>query len=195
MNYLVFDTETTGVPKNYKAPMNDFNNWPRVIQLAWALYSEDGEYLDGRKDLILPDGWEVPNEKFWIDNGFSNEQNINEGVCIKGALDMFIEQINEGADVVIAHNLNFDFNILGCEMLRANVRAERKLQKFCTMISAVDLCQLPGKFGFKWPKLIELHQKLFGEGFDGAHDALADVKACGRCFFEMKRREIKFIAQ
>ena len=58
------------------------------------------------------------------------------------------------------------------------------------MLSATDYCQLPGRYGFKWPTLQELHSTLFNESFDGAHDALSDVRACARCFFELKFRKI-----
>ncbi|MCX6741278.1 MAG: hypothetical protein NTY61_02675, partial [Candidatus Parcubacteria bacterium] len=36
--YLFFDTETTGLPKNWKAPIEDLDNWPRIVQIAWAIY-------------------------------------------------------------------------------------------------------------------------------------------------------------
>lgn len=186
MAYLIFDTETTGVPKNYKAPMSDLDNWPRIIQLAWVLYSDAGDFIAGRKDLIKPDGWVVPTEKFWVENGFTQEQNMNEGIPIAEALGYFIQQINTTAHTLVAHNFNFDFNILGAEMIRSNMKAQRRLKKVCTMLSSVDFCKLPAKYGFKWPKLIELHIKLFNEGFEGAHDALADVKACGKCFFRLR---------
>lgn len=56
--------------------------------------------------------------------------------------------------------------------------------------SVVNYCALPGSQGYKWPKLIELHEKLFGETFVDAHDARVDVKACARCFFELKKRNV-----
>ena len=43
--YLFFDTETTGLPKNYKAPASDLNNWPRLVQLAYHLYDNDGNKI------------------------------------------------------------------------------------------------------------------------------------------------------
>jgi DNA polymerase III epsilon subunit-like protein len=55
------------------------------------------------------------------------------------------------------------------------------------MQESTAFCKIPGPYGYKWPKLMELHQKLFNEGFDGAHDAMNDVLACGRSFFELQR--------
>jgi DNA polymerase III epsilon subunit-like protein len=58
------------------------------------------------------------------------------------------------------------------------------------MQAATSYCRLPGPYGFKWPTLQELHLKLFNETFAGAHRALADVRACARCYFELKRLKI-----
>ena len=44
--YIVFDTETTGLPKKYNAPFTDTDNWPRMVQLAWIVYDEDWEELN-----------------------------------------------------------------------------------------------------------------------------------------------------
>ncbi len=74
---LVFDTETTGLPIRYDAPMRDVSNWPRVIQLAWALYDSKANLVEQKVDLIKPDGWEIPREAFWIENGFSQEKSDN----------------------------------------------------------------------------------------------------------------------
>ena len=62
--YLIYDTETNGLPKKWGAPMTDVDNYPRIIQLAWALVSEHGEIISERKELIKPDNWTIPNEKF-----------------------------------------------------------------------------------------------------------------------------------
>lgn len=192
---LFFDTETTGVPKNYKAPVTDLANWPRIIQFAWAIFTDGGLMVAGRKDLIKPDGWVVPTEKFWIDNGFSHEQNLQHGIPIAEALAHFIEQIDENATVIAAHNLNFDLNITGAEMIRHGLKARAQRKKVCTMLSSTDYCKIPGGYGkYKWPKLIELHLKLFGVGFDGAHDALEDVKACARCYFELQNQNVNLFA-
>ena len=58
------------------------------------------------------------------------------------------------------------------------------------MKSMTDIMQLPGPYGFKYPSLNELHNWLFGCSFEGAHDALDDVKATAKCFFELKRKKL-----
>lgn len=182
-----FDTETTGVPKNYKAPATDLENWPRIIQLAFSMYQENGELFKSFKFLIVPDGWVVPNEKFWIDNGFSTEKCLQGGVPIIMALNDLIECINLST-LLVAHNMDFDLPVTAAEMLRAGVSAKYKPNKFCTMKATTDICRIPGQYGFKWPKLQELYFFLFKEDFTAGHDAGSDVDACAKCFFEMKKR-------
>ncbi|NCG08160.1 MAG: 3'-5' exonuclease [Verrucomicrobia bacterium] len=187
--YLIFDTETTGLPKKYDAPITDLDNWPRVIQLAWAAYDQNRNCIAQRVDLIQPDGWEVPTETFWIENGFSQAQSLAQGIPIRQALTAFLEQI-EHSSQLIAHNLSYDHPVLGAECLRAGLKSQNKPARCCTKEIATDYCAIPGNYGFKWPKLSELHQKLFQTDFDGAHDAMIDVQACARCYFELLDRGI-----
>jgi DNA polymerase III epsilon subunit-like protein len=185
--YLFFDTETNGIPKNYKAKITDLDNWPRVIQLAYILYDNQGSQLLSSCNLIKPDNWEIPKQKFWIDNGYSTEVNAQQGKPMKEELIAFASAINQ-CQVMIAHNINFDVPVLSCEMIRYNVKAQHKPAKFCTMLNSTDICQIPGQYGYKWPKLEELYSILFGETLQGAHDALVDVEATAKCFFELKNK-------
>jgi DNA polymerase III subunit epsilon len=189
--YIVFDTETTGTPKNYKAPMTDLDNWPRIIQFAWAKYDDNGNCLATSVNLIKPDGWEMPTDEFWVNNGFSQDKSIAEGIDIADVLRKFITQLQQ-PDILalIAHNIHFDYMITGAEMVRAGLTAGVKVPRIDTMLISTKFCDIPGPYGPKWPKLEELHNKLFGVGFEGAHDAMNDVHACAKCFFELKRRGI-----
>lgn len=187
--YLFFDTETNGLPKNYKGSPKDLDNWPRVIQLAWAAFDKDAQLIKSACNLIRPNGWTIPKEKFWIDNGYSTEKSLEEGVPIGGALMSFLAQ-HAQSEVLIAHNLDFDHPIVSAEMIREGLSTEHRPKKFCTMQASTEYCQIPGRYGFKWPKLEELHGQLFGSSFEGAHDALNDVMATAKCFFEMKSRNL-----
>lgn len=188
-NFLFFDTETTGLPKDWKAPMNKLDNWPRVIQLAAQMYSLEGELIESFETLIKPDGWFIPNEKFWIENGFNQDKSEKNGVPIVEALKKFIDLHNQSVGLV-AHNMSYDYNVLGSEMIRCDIKCNKKLQKYCTKEIGTNFCQLPGPYGWKWPKLEELYYELFGKQFDGAHQAISDVKATSECFFELKKRGV-----
>jgi DNA polymerase III epsilon subunit-like protein len=191
--YLFFDTETNGLPKHYGSPASDLNNWPRIIQLAFILTDENGRILEEYCNLIKPENWIIPNEKFWIDNGYSTEESMLFGIPIYKALRRYQEALKK-AKVKIAHNITFDNPVIEAEMIREGI--ETALHKFkpgfCTMKNTTNIVCAKHANGYsnKWPKLIELHEFLFGEEFDGAHDALADVKATAKCFFELKKRKL-----
>jgi len=184
--YLFFDTETTGLPQNWKAPVTDLNNWPRMIQIAWILCDDKGNRIESDDFIIKPENFEIPKDASAI-HGISTEKAIIEGVDLKQVLDKFVELV-EKSECVVAHNISFDEKILGAELLRKEVKSTfNKKRKLCTMKSSTDYCRIPGYYGYKWPKLSELHIKLFGEDFDEAHDASVDINATEKCFWEMKK--------
>jgi DNA polymerase-3 subunit epsilon len=85
--------------------------------------------------------------------------------------------------------MSFDESVMGSEFIRAgvpNILTEKK--RICTMRETTDLLALPGAYGNKFPKLIELHKFLFGNEFEGAHNALTDISATAKCFWELKER-------
>lgn len=187
--YLFFDVETNGLPKNYNAPVRQIDNWPRIIQLAWAKYDDNATLVNQQCQLIEPDNWEIPDKPFWRDNAYSTKRNRAEGVPIQDALSIMTSHIDT-AHTLVAHNLKFDHAVVCAEMIRSGIAPTTKPAKRCTMLESVDLCKIPHpkkKGYYKWPKLEELHQFLFGKTFDNAHDALADVKATASCFFEMNK--------
>ncbi len=188
--YLFFDTETTGLPQNWKAPVTDVHNWPRMIQLAWILSDAEGKTIASNDYIIRPEGFSIPPEASAV-HGISTEKALEEGVDLQGVLKEFNQLISE-SEYLVAHNIKFDEKIVGAEFIRNNMTSELfRKPRLCTMLSSVDYCKIPGYYGFKWPKLDELHQKLFGESFDNAHDAAADIGATAKCFWELKRRGVR----
>ncbi|MDR0310671.1 MAG: 3'-5' exonuclease [Acidobacteriota bacterium] len=191
--YLVIDCETTGLPKDRRASKQDVDNWPRVIQLAWALYDESGEAgeimtpVETAACLIRPEGFIIPDDVQRI-HGITTERAHSEGKDLAEILRAFALAAAK-AEVIVAHNLDFDVSVISAEYQRLGFESPFGGKKqICTMRKSVEFCKIPGKRGFKWPKLSQLHQKLFGSDFEGAHDAGADVAACARCFFALKNR-------
>ena len=184
--YLFFDTETTGLPRNYKAAVTDLDNWPRVVQLAYAVYDESGKELTKVNRIIKPQGFTIPVEASKV-HGISTERALQEGIDLSTALEEFSNWANK-ADYLVAHNVSFDQSILGAEFIRSKLKDSiANAKKICTMQSSTDYCRIPGPYGFKWPTLQQLHMTLFGLGFGAAHNALADVEATVKCFFELKQ--------
>jgi DNA polymerase III subunit epsilon len=187
--YLFFDTETTGIPKNYKAPASDLKNWPRLVQIAWLVADESGSEISSAEHIVKPEGFTIPLAASKI-HGITTEAALQNGLAIKTVLDVMVDDIGK-ASALIAHNIAYDEKIVGAELLRAGLpnHVEGKPRK-CTMQSATNYCRISGPYGYKWPTLQELHTKLFGESFTGAHRALTDVRACAKCYFELKRLKV-----
>jgi DNA polymerase III subunit epsilon len=187
--YLIIDCETTGLPKNWKAPATDLDNWPRVIQLAWALYDESNVQVELAIDLVRPDGFVIPEEAQRIHH-ITTEQALAEGKNLVEVLRS-LKAAASKAKILIAHNVKFDERVISAEYLRMKLDLPFSDKKrVCTMEQSTDYCKIPGQYGYKWPTLAQLHQKLFGSGVEEAHDAGADVAACARCFFELKNLRV-----
>ncbi|HEX8563665.1 MAG TPA: DNA polymerase III subunit alpha [Flavobacterium sp.] len=188
--YLIFDTETTGLPKRWDAPVTDAANWPRCIQIAWQLHDEFGHLIENRDFLIKPEGFNIPYDAERV-HGISTELAQANGVLLVDVLQQFNEALSK-SKYIVGQNVGFDVNIMGCEFYRngmdSNLAAMPVLDT-CTE-STASLLQLAGGRGgkFKLPTLTELHQFLFNSPFAEAHNATADVEATTRCFFELLRR-------
>ena len=211
--YIIFDTETTGLPKDFNASINDLENWPRCIQMAWQLHDDMGQLVEAKDFIIRPDGFDIPFESEQI-HGISTALAKDRGVDLDEMLVAFNNAL-EKASFLVGQNLDFDLNIVGAEFLRRkiapskifsesitiledNKKVKRKdrvsiptVLDTCTEVTA-NLCKIPGGRGgkFKLPTLTELHEKLFGEPFGEAHNATADVEATTRCFLELIRTNV-----
>lgn len=188
--YLFFDTETTGLPKDYKAPATDTDNWPRLVQIAWILTDDERNVLETKEFIIKPEGFIIEEGASNV-HGISTEKAIEVGVKLTDVLTEF-NKVVDSAEYIIAHNINFDEKIVGAELIRNRVNSNfGRKEKLCTMQSSTNYCKLPGFYGkYKWPKLSELHIKLFDKDFEGAHDALADIQATERCFWELRTKKL-----
>ncbi|WP_419868253.1 DNA polymerase III subunit alpha [Chryseobacterium sp. CT-SW4] len=186
--YLIFDTETTGLPKNFNAPLSDSDNWPRMVQIAWQLHDDDGNLIENQDYIIKPEGYDIPFNAARI-HGITTKIANEEGRDLQEILEEF-SKVLEKVRVVSGHNVEFDYNIVGAEFFRKNINDNlQQKPKADTMILGTDYCQLGGGKGgrYKSPKLEELYEKLYGHKFDEAHNAAADVNATAQVFFEMMR--------
>jgi DNA polymerase-3 subunit epsilon len=183
---LFFDTETTGLPKKWKVPVTDLDNWPRLVQLAYLVYDFDGNLIHSCNEIVKPNGFTIPVDasKF---HGITTDIANQRGSKIEEVFELFSIHLKR-AKVLVAHNMAYDEKIIGAELIRLGLEnvIDNK-EKICTMESTVDLCKIDGPYGYKWPKLEELHRFLFNHDFDGAHDALADIQATAKCFWELKK--------
>jgi DNA polymerase III epsilon subunit-like protein len=164
-----------------------------MIQLAWIVTDENGNILKKQSHIIRPEGFNIINEVAQLTR-ITTDRALQEGIALRAALSEFMDDLSE-ANLIVGHNIAFDLNIVGCELYREGMTYNTLLAKrnVCTMQRSTDFCAIPSNSpygGYKWPKLEELHRKLFGCTFDGAHDALADIEATKKCYFALKQRGI-----
>ena len=193
---LFFDTETSDFIKK-ALPANDPEQaWTVQIGAILASQQEDIDQLN----VIIKSNGRSMNYYAQEVHGISSERADVEGIEELIAAEQFGLLLRQ-ADLVVCHNFAFDWNYVYQMMERNldNLTDEARsafyldLPNHCTMRdkAVVKMCGLKNKAGrVKWPKLVELHEHLFGEGFDGAHDAYADITATKRCFFELVDRGI-----
>ena len=186
---LFFDTETTGLPRNYDAASSDTSNWPRLVQLSWLLTTSNGKILNKGNYIVKPKGFVIPKTSSDI-HGISTEYAISHGTELRIVLEKFVADFIR-ANKIVGHNVDYDKKIIGAEMYRigtADIMDSK--EAICTMKSSVDFCKLSRAYGDKYPTLQELYKKLFNKDFDSAHDAASDVLATMKCYFELLKRRI-----
>ena len=192
--YLFFDTETTGLPPRdlEDSSYDQIDVWPRFVQIGWIVTDANGNTIKRRSEIIRPEGFIIPKDASDV-HGITTEKAMQTGVPIGKVLREIYDDMLH-VKLLVAHNFGFDHKILGAEFYRKNIDTNiiDDKEHICTMLSTTNYCELlPIRFGeYKWPKLEELHHKLFGCTFSDAHDALADVEATKKCFFELKKKGI-----
>jgi len=177
--YLFLDTETTG-----------YSPQDRIVAVCWSFYDSAGGELSTVHHIIRPDGFSIPKEAVNV-HGITTEIARRRGIPLAEALvALYTDIAARKPSLYVGHNVSFDQPILLNEYLRIRHPENfSSLPTFCTMKGTTHICRIwrPGG-GYKWPTLEELHRHLFGCAHDAAHDARGDVRACAKCFFELRRR-------
>jgi DNA polymerase III epsilon subunit-like protein len=166
---------------------------PDLIQLAAVLSDKDQIYAE-LSTLVNPSWAWIMEQGAQDAHGIQRSDIEANGVPTHTAISDFLNLAKQ-ADVLICHNTSFDRKIMNIAFHRCQLNNQEididgsTFNYYCTMLNSTNLCKLPAARGrgYKWPKLIELHNHLFNEGFDGAHDALNDVLATRRCYYEMTK--------
>ncbi len=186
---LFFDTETSGMIQR-NLPVDDPAQ-PRLVQLGALLTEED---LTPRAEIALlvqSEGVKFHPKAVEV-HGITEESADRGGVPMLVALALF-SNLCRRARLVVAHNMAFDSEVMGCQFKRVgkpNPLDFPHLAFECTMKALTPIIKLPGRYGdYKWPSLEEAHRFFFDEGFEGAHDALADVRACSRVWKALRDLE------
>jgi DNA polymerase-3 subunit alpha len=187
--YVFVDTETTGLPaRRFAHSYTEQDVWPRVVSISWAIFQAKDQTLKHVYHIIQPCGFIIPDDATKI-HGITTEHALANGRPLSQVLQELTADVkSHKPSLIIAHNIAFDLPILLCEMSRVKLDTPIKyIPTYCTMFSSTNYCALPhpNGWGYKWPRLSELHTKLFSVGFTGGHDASQDVLACARCYFRL----------
>lgn len=207
MSLLVFDTETSGLlPNGTFLTTDKLHLFPHTVQFSWIVFDTKENKIVKIQDFIikLPSSFQLSEKNVKI-HGITNEISQTKGVDISLAMDAFIEDFYT-SNMIVAHNLAFDLKIISADIMRILERfsddeLSSKYKKFmneleistkmhCTMQESIELCNIKmtnanGKEYKKFPKLSELHDKLFQTTPNNLHNSLNDVLVCLRCFYKM----------
>lgn len=219
---LIFDTETTGLPKCKRGETPTANNihlWPHIVQLSFIIYDTTNLHLVQVSDMLIniPETVNIPAECTAI-HGITREMVREKGVSIQTALSLFMKMYEE-SEFIVAHNFSFDMNMVRAEINRlpheqmAITRSKKKQYdafmtslnigktfEYCTMKMGKKFCNIirtnsRGQY-VKYPTLTELYEKRFGSPPQNMHNSLNDVIATLRCFlFDMFETDMMVYVQ
>jgi len=182
---LFVDVETSGIPDSLKNPVSAQELWPYVLQVAWQVY-------DLRGNLIKTEDHYLFDEKITIDkssqeiHGLTLETLHSIGERRKDVMRRFGKDLREYQPTLVGHFVELDSKMLQVAMARSGMKnIVKDFPHFCTMLATSEYAYMPDK---NFPKLDELYQRLFSEKPEQLHNALSDVKATAKCFFELARR-------
>ena len=192
MKVLVFDTETSGLPKERNASIYSTHLWPHIIQLSYIIYCSDtnelitvqDDYINISDDIIIsPESQKVHQ---------ISRETLKKGKNIAEVLDSF-NNWSKQCDLLVAHNISFDKKMLMVEGIRNKIKVDIH-DTFCTMKNSIDLCHIEKEFEngdkyLKYPSLSELHNHLFDRVPQNTHNALIDILICMRCFCKMELKK------
>lgn len=186
MNILFFDTETTGLPL-FKEP-SSHPDQPHIVQLAWIMNDIEHDYI------IKPDGWIIHESASNI-HGITTEIALEKGYPLAFVLGIFYADFCK-AEKLVAHNASFDLRLIKIQCLKIGLESFIDSKPYeCTMMQSKNIVKSPptekmikaGFNSYKNPNLQETYVHFFGKNFDGAHNALADVRACRDVYNEMQK--------
>lgn len=187
---LFLDIETTGLPVSWKVPPTRFELWPHIVEIAYIITDYEGKEIENFRQIAKPEGWTIPAAAVRI-HKITNKIAEQDGLNIMFILEALESKISN-VDFIIAHNTEFDLQVLEAEFYRYDMNPEiiLKTPAFCTMKNFTDYCAIPNRkgYGYKFPKLEELNEIIFGQSIPNAHSALSDAYATMFCFFELKKK-------
>lgn len=174
MIVLLFDTETTNLINSLAVPLE---RQPEIVQLHYTVIDFRDGFIHEKRTFLFKPQRLIPDEAIKV-HGITNEDVAGADRFADNA-DLIINRM-ELADLAIAHNAQFD-----CEMLNLECRRVEKKMRWPRVICTVE--QTYWLKGYRL-SLTNLYFELFGEEFTDKHSAEGDVTALVRCCMELHKR-------
>ncbi len=182
--YLVFDTETSGLPQGRDPKQPSHFATARLVSISWIVLDADLNVQQKGTKLVYPADFVIGPGSVAV-HGISQAYALQNGEPVHNVLDAFYEALAP-CSTLVAHNISFDIGVILSECYRSSrydiAKKLEKCAKYCTMAKGRELLHLK-----KSPKLAELHEALYNEGITNAHDAEFDTHYCARCFQALKK--------
>jgi DNA polymerase III epsilon subunit-like protein len=188
-SYIIYDTELQKIIKTV-----DF-----VIKIPTNInISDEVSDIHGITNFISQ------NSQYKMENAlilFSNDY-LNYGIdLIVGHNLSFdinmlkVELMREIGQVINTTNKRQFSQLLDSlnDMNQESQKSPESPNLYCTMHNSIELCNLKmktkyGKEYLKFPKLSELHMKLFNSSPRNLHNSLNDVLICLRCYYMLEHK-------
>ncbi|WP_167855590.1 3'-5' exonuclease [Hymenobacter fodinae] len=186
--FLLFvDTETTGLPQRWNKPYSAERNWPHIAQLAWGVYTPEGELVKSENHYLRVPAGRMQASAVAI-HGLTPEFLQAQGQDLRDVLERLRQDLLTYQPLVVGHYLQLDFHVIGAGFYRAGLENPlAALPTLCTM----QLTHIsPPQQGRRYLRLGELHEQLFHMPMVLQHDAWADAQATAHCYFEMQRQHL-----
>ena len=191
MKVMVFDTETSGLPKERNPSIYDTDKWPHVMQVSYIIYDTVvGDVTETYDAYIKLNSWVIVDPVSEGIHGITREIMDKKGISIQEALLHMRDALGK-VDLCVGHNVSFDKRFMIVEGVRNNIRMNFPLD-YCTMKNGKELCKIEitfsnGTKGFKYPKLMELYDHLFPDipAPQNLHNSLADTIVTLKCYCKM----------
>lgn len=185
--YILFiDTETSGLPKNWKLPYTDNANWPYAVQVSWVIYDDKQQEVKREDHYISNNDFAISKQAYKI-HGLNADFLTKQGKPRKQVMESLYHDLEAYKPLVVGHFVELDYHITGVEFFRSGMEQPiNELAMFCTMLATKNMVRNPQ---MQHLKLGQLYEMLFNTQLQQQHNALTDALATAQCFFELQRVE------
>ncbi|MGI4874105.1 MAG: 3'-5' exonuclease [Janthinobacterium lividum] len=183
--FLLFvDTETSGLPTDWRRPYAEPGAWPHVAQIAWLVYTAAGELVRTENHYIRPSDYDLTPASMQV-HGLTLAFLHEHGKGRREVMQLLHDDLLKYKPLVVGHFIELDYHMMGVSFHRAGLSNPLPgLPTFCTMRLTERFWQPMRQ---QYLRLADLYQRQFGRAMLRQHDALADAEATAQCFFELER--------